>query len=321
VVFEVRKWQSRKRPICRTFPPLPRIHKPGHLENALSSAGLPGCPGRAGGTFEDELRGCKTDEERQQKALEVIAGFGDVKMLAVLLRRAKKRCRPLWRTVVARTFQIIGPLLLCLILYTIWFSTGKPTISVDYLAMLNRMSRPEVSNKDNAWPHLEKAASLYIDPNQDLREQIPAFGDIGSPKYRDFAGLPEADRNAITEYVRVNERAWGEFIAASSKPYCCREYGFDPNCSDQDKRLWSVILPHLPQFRGLARVGLWRCRIDIAQAASTKPSTIASPWRATPDTCRDSACSSSSSLDWPCPILPARKSSRPLNPPILPPGS
>ena len=217
--------------------------------------------------FEDELRGCKTDEEGQQKALEVIAGFGDVKMLAVLLRRAKKRCRPLWRTVVARTFQIIGLLLLCLILYTIWFSTGKPTISVDYLAMLNRMSRPEVSNKDNAWPHLEKAASLYVDPNQDLKKKIPAFTNIVSPEYRDFAGLPEADRNAITEYVRVNEQAWREFVAASSKSCCYHEYGFDPNCSDRDKWMWSIIVPHLREFKGLAHVGVWRCRIDIARGS------------------------------------------------------
>ncbi len=217
--------------------------------------------------FEDELRGCKTDEEKQQKAREVIAGFGDVKMLAVLLRRAKKRCRPLWRTVVARSLQTAGLLILCLILYTVWFSTGKPTISVDYLAMLNRMSRPEVSNKDNAWPHLEKAALLYIDPNQDLKEKIPAFSNIVSPEYRDFAGLPEADRNAITEYVRVNEQAWGEFVAASSKPCCYREYGFDPNRPDRDKRMWSIILPHLSEFKGLAPVGVWRCRIAIARGS------------------------------------------------------
>jgi hypothetical protein len=217
--------------------------------------------------FEDELRGCKTDEEKQQKALEVIAGFGDVKMLAALLRRAKRRCRPLWRTVAARSFQTAGLLILCLILYTVWFSTGRPTISVDYVAMLNRMSRPEVSIKDNALPHLEKAASLYIDPNQDLREQIPAFSNILSPEYRDFAGLPEADRNAITEYVRVNEQAWGEFVAASSKPCCYREYGFDPNCSDRDKWMWSIIVPHLREFKGLAHVGVWRCRIDIARGS------------------------------------------------------
>ncbi|MHC4640431.1 MAG: hypothetical protein ACYS32_02220, partial [Planctomycetota bacterium] len=48
--------------------------------------------------FEDELRGCATDEEREQKARQLIAGFGDVKLLAILFRRAKKRCRPMWRT-------------------------------------------------------------------------------------------------------------------------------------------------------------------------------------------------------------------------------
>ena len=44
--------------------------------------------------FEDELKDCKTDEQREQKARQLIAGFGDVKLLAILLRRAKKRCRP-----------------------------------------------------------------------------------------------------------------------------------------------------------------------------------------------------------------------------------
>ena len=55
--------------------------------------------------FEDELRGCENDEEKLEKAKRLIADFGDVKMLGKLLRRAKKRCRPLWRTVVARIFQ------------------------------------------------------------------------------------------------------------------------------------------------------------------------------------------------------------------------
>jgi hypothetical protein len=65
--------------------------------------------------FEDELKGFTNDEERQQKAPRLIDEFGDAKLLAVLLRRAKKRCRPLWRTVVARTFQTAGILILCLV--------------------------------------------------------------------------------------------------------------------------------------------------------------------------------------------------------------
>ena len=55
--------------------------------------------------FEDELKDCKTSEEKEQKARQIVTDFGDLKLLAILLRRAKKRCRPLWRTIVARTFQ------------------------------------------------------------------------------------------------------------------------------------------------------------------------------------------------------------------------
>ena len=81
--------------------------------------------------FEDELRDCKTDSEREQKARQLITDFGDAKLLAILLRRAKKRCRPLWRTVVARTFQALGVLILCFILYIVWFLSGKPVIKGD----------------------------------------------------------------------------------------------------------------------------------------------------------------------------------------------
>ena len=41
--------------------------------------------------FAEELRECKTQQERQKKAEEVIAGFGDIKLLATLLRRANTR--------------------------------------------------------------------------------------------------------------------------------------------------------------------------------------------------------------------------------------
>jgi len=67
--------------------------------------------------FEDELKDCATEKEKEQKAQRLIDQFGDVKLLAVLIRRAKKRCRPLWRTMVVRTFQTIGVLILCFIVY------------------------------------------------------------------------------------------------------------------------------------------------------------------------------------------------------------
>ena len=118
--------------------------------------------------FEDELKDYATDEEKEQKAQQLIAEFGDVKLLAVLLRRAKKRCRPLWRTVAARTFQTVGVLILCFIVYVAWFLTGKPVITTDYVAELNRIVRPAADESLNAAPLYHKAIDLHKELSDDF---------------------------------------------------------------------------------------------------------------------------------------------------------
>jgi len=122
--------------------------------------------------FEDELKDCKTSEEKEQKAEQLITDFGDIKLLAILLRRAKKRCRPLWRTIIARTFQVIGILIVCFIFYVIWFSFGEPTIRVDYVKLLNRMNQPDIREQDNAWPHYEKAFELYVPQSPVVKQYV-----------------------------------------------------------------------------------------------------------------------------------------------------
>ncbi len=118
--------------------------------------------------FEDELKDCTTDEQKQQKAQQLITGFGEVTLLAVLLRRAKKRCRPLWRTVVARTFQAVGVLILCFIFYVVWFLTGKPVITTNYVAELNNMVRPVADESLNAAPLYLKAVGLHKELSDDF---------------------------------------------------------------------------------------------------------------------------------------------------------
>jgi hypothetical protein len=118
--------------------------------------------------FEDELKDCKTDEQKEQRAKQLIANFGDMKLLAVLLRRAKKRCRPIWRTVVARTFQTIGLLILCFIVYVVWFLTGKPVITTDYVAELNRIVRPAADESLNAAPLYLRAVDLHKELSDDF---------------------------------------------------------------------------------------------------------------------------------------------------------
>jgi len=208
--------------------------------------------------FEDELRDCATDEEREQKAKQLIEDFGDAKLLGALLRRAKKRCRPLWRTVVARAFQTIGVLILCLIIYVTWFLTGKPVVSVDYLTLLNQMSKPQVQGEDNAWPRYEKAIALFVEPDKSLKE-IPAFKNYRGVVHQQFDKLTEAEQLEIRKWVEQNTAAWQEFVAASSKSYCYREYQYDPNAKGE---LWSIRLPHLSAWQNLTRVGFWRAQIQ-----------------------------------------------------------
>ncbi len=142
--------------------------------------------------FEDEFKDCKTDEEKEQKAQQLITDFGDLKLLAILLRRAKKRCRPLWRTVVARTFQVVGVLILCFILYIFWFLTGKPVITTNYVAELNNMVRPVADESLNAAPLYHKAVDLYKELSDDfllffaqnqkaiVDEEFTRFADLSS---------------------------------------------------------------------------------------------------------------------------------------------
>ncbi len=206
--------------------------------------------------FEDELKSCTADKEKEQKAQQLISEFGDAKLLGVLLRRAKKRCRPVWRAVVARTFQTIGVLILFFILYTGWFLTGKPTINVDYLALLNQMSRPQLRDEDNAWPHYEKAMILYVPQDDEFHKIVDK-----TPRHVGFGGLSKEEQQKIREWVKLNESMWQEFVAGSSKSYCYRESRYDPNT--KDKWLFNMLIPHLADIRKLARAGIWRARMQI----------------------------------------------------------
>ena len=75
--------------------------------------------------FEDALADANDPDRRQALATELIAQFGDGKILATLIRRGKKRCRPIWKKAIVRSLQGAGVLILLFIAYTAWFMTGK----------------------------------------------------------------------------------------------------------------------------------------------------------------------------------------------------
>ncbi|MGB2809488.1 MAG: hypothetical protein WBC22_17230 [Sedimentisphaerales bacterium] len=197
--------------------------------------------------FEDELKGCKADAEREQKAEQLVGGFGDMKLLAVLLRRAKKRCRPLWRTVVARAFQTVGVLFICLVLYVVWFLTGKPVVTKDYIAEFNNLVRPVADESLNAAPLYNKAIEVF--------EELPR--DISDVLGKIYYEVTEEDKQLIGKWLTDNEEVLDLVIAGTKRPYYWQHY--------EGEDMLSVLLPYLTEYRKLAFSFRWRIQLRAEQ--------------------------------------------------------
>ncbi len=199
------------------------------------------------GHFEDALKDCQNEEEKEQEARQLIADFGDAKLLAVLLRRAKRRCRPLWRTVVARTFQTIGVLILCFILYVVWFFMGRPVVTIDYVAELNRMVRPVADESLNAAASYKKAADLCAELPDDICRLLET-------KYEEAT----AERIQLIERCLVdNKDALELVVAGTKKPFYWQKYSNEK----EEFGMMGILLPNLSEFRKLTFCLRWRAQL------------------------------------------------------------
>ncbi|MBW8038863.1 MAG: hypothetical protein FVQ85_02555 [Planctomycetes bacterium] len=201
--------------------------------------------------FEDELKDCKRNSEGEQKARQLIGDFGDARLLAVLLRRAKKRCRPLWRTAVAITFQTTGIITLCFIVYVIWFMSGKPVITTDYVAELNRIVQASSDGTLNAAPFYHKAAQVF----KELPDDISV---LFRKKYKEVT--PE-QKQVMEKWLTDNQETLELVISGTQRLYYCRTYGNKQNTSE----MISILLPDLNEFRNLVRALTWRARLRAEQ--------------------------------------------------------
>lgn len=122
--------------------------------------------------FEDALREAVTDEQRQRRARELIERFGDPKLVAVLCRRAKKRCRPLWRKVLVRSMQGMGVVALYLLLCSLPLFLGRPTIRVNYVDWLSDRWRPVAQGAENAKSFYNRAAAAYVEPPEAIKGRV-----------------------------------------------------------------------------------------------------------------------------------------------------
>jgi hypothetical protein len=164
--------------------------------------------------FESELKECTDDQQKEQKAQELIDQFGDVKMLAAMLRRAKKRYRPIWQTAIVRTFQAICLLMLCFIIYLGWFLSGKPAITIDYAASLNRLTQSKADESENAAPVYLKVSKFY--------QEIPK--DISNLLDTKYINATSEQTVQIQHWLQDNKEILDSIVAASKMPYCWFTY-------------------------------------------------------------------------------------------------
>ena len=211
--------------------------------------------------FEDALKDFETEKERGERARDLIAEFGDVKLLAILLRRAKKRCRPLWRTIAARSFQMLGILILSFIVFEVWFFSGKPTISVDYLSQLNKINQSQLKNELNGWPNLEKAMELFVEPDQNTYEIIRMRNGWATPiDSRRYNELSEENQKAVKKWIEQNNAAWREFVASGKGEYFFSQW----ERKNKDQDIGDIISSQLDVMRMFVNLGIWRSRVAEA---------------------------------------------------------
>lgn len=194
--------------------------------------------------FAEELRECKSEQEREKKAQEVIAGFGDVKLLATLLRRAKRRCRPPWQTAVMRTGQIAVLLVVCFIVYVTWFLAGRPVVTTDYVAQFNRLVRPPADESLNAAPFYTRAAAVLEGPPADIAELLKSeYGDLSAEQ-----------KQRLAVWLGGQQEMLDLIAEGTRRPHYWRTY-------ESEEGMLGVFLPHVASHRNLIRVLGHRARL------------------------------------------------------------
>jgi hypothetical protein len=215
--------------------------------------------------FADALGGCKDEAQRGTLAHEMIEGFGDAKLLGVLLRRAKKRCRPMWRIVATRSFQALGILVLFLIAHCVYLSFARPVISVNYIEKATGLNRPVADENTNAAVLYNEAFELYKDePMIEVQEEGKSWAEemklLQAISRRErISELSKEELSLMRQWIDDNQEALEKFKAGSKRINCWWERGLG-----ESQPMISCYFEELTPTRDLAKLICWRGKLYAA---------------------------------------------------------
>jgi hypothetical protein len=201
--------------------------------------------------FEDALRNCKTNEEKEKAAKELIANFGDAELIAVLARRAKKRCRPMWQKMLINSLQLLGIIFVYIVICWFYVNWGEPNISVNYVQWLNNYVRQGRDESLNSPPLIKEAAKLVVPMPKWLNESEAAWP----------SDLNDIQMHKLEEWLASNYNAIEGIKKACNKPYYWNFY--DTNDPELGMPMWSNVkftILDFSKYRKLAEIIDWQVR-------------------------------------------------------------
>ncbi len=194
--------------------------------------------------FEDALRDCKTNEEKEKAAKELIANFGDAELIATLARRAKKRCRPMWQKILICSLQILAILGLYIGICNIYLNWGKPNVSVNYVEWLNNYVRQGRNESLNSAPLIKQAAKLVV--------PMPEWLDDSNANSPD--DFNELQMYKFENWLSQNQQAFDALKTALEKPVYWNIY----ESNETDMLKFNFV--SVADYRKLAKALNWQIK-------------------------------------------------------------
>lgn len=204
---------------------------------------------------------------------ELIESFGDPVRSAKLIRRAKRRCRPLWWQTMRYGRNVFGVFVGLYILLAGYLLLGENEPEVNYLAKLNAESR-SVPEDERAWPlYVQAGLALNADPlhehhsalgKNDRIDELPYPGEPGWEAVSAYLDDHAASLDLVERGARKAEL--GFVVGRQFTPTECRLFDLEVEKAEQyafdwrEESLVAVLLPHLSSMRDQHTLMLLRAR-------------------------------------------------------------
>lgn len=197
----------------------------------------------------------------------LVEDFGEPAKVARLMRRAKKRSRPLaWRSMIYTRNAFAALCLLVVITYGLLaarFFSGRPNVKHDYLADINApaASTPEA---DRAWPFYNEAFARIPRPlPEELTQVVGMYGWMppDDPRRPAFRAYIQASQPALELLAQGSARRhMGHIISDEEDPILKEDTASgrlhrpSGEAADGQPMLLEVLLPSLGWIRSSARL-------------------------------------------------------------------